>query len=104
MPYRPEERERLPAKAKARARWVLRDAVAMTSPDALRLVFEQGVTREVAHMLERGALAPAITAFEQAAAEIHHALSRHGGSPCMACGEEIVARSELTVSRTTRSV
>jgi hypothetical protein len=46
------------------------------------------VTREVAHMLERGAMVRAITAFEDAAAEIHHALCPHGMRPCVACGDE----------------
>jgi hypothetical protein len=88
MPHQTDDREELAAKAKTRARVVLRDAVAMTSSDTLRQVFEQGVTREVAHMLERGAMARAITAFEHAAAEIHHALCPHGMRPCVACGDE----------------
>jgi hypothetical protein len=45
------------------------------------------VTREIAHMLERGSVARAITAFEDAAAEIHHALCPHGMRPCVTCGD-----------------
>jgi tellurite resistance protein len=88
MLHQGKDREELAAKAKTRARVVLRDAVAMTSSDTVREVFEQAVSREVAHMLERGAMAPAITAFEYAAAEIHHALCPHGMRPCVACGDE----------------
>lgn len=75
------------AKAKTRAHVVLRAAAATTSSDTVREVFEQAVTREVAHMLERGSMARAITAFEDAAAEIHHALCPHGMGPCAACGD-----------------
>jgi hypothetical protein len=46
------------------------------------------VTREIAHMLERGAMARAITTFEDAAAEIHHALCPHVMRPCLACGDQ----------------
>ena len=88
MAHQTDDRTEFAAKAKTRARVVLRDAVAMTSSDTVREVFEQAVSREVAHMLERGAMAPAITAFEYAAAEIHHALCPHGMRPCMACGDE----------------
>ena len=88
MPHQSDDRREVAAKAKTRARVVLRDAVAMVSSDTVRQVFEQAVTREVAHMLERGAIAPAITAFENAAAEIHHALCPHGMRPCVACGDE----------------
>lgn len=88
MPHRGTDGQAVAATAKTRARVVLRDAVAMTSSDTLRQVFEQAVTREVAHMLERGAMARAITAFENAAAEIHHALCPHGMRPCVACGDE----------------
>ena len=88
MLHQRNDREEFAAKAKTRARIVLRDAVAMTSSDTIRQVFEQAVTREVAHMLERGAMARAITAFEDAAAEIHHALCPHGMRPCVACGDE----------------
>jgi hypothetical protein len=87
MPHQTDGRKEFAARAKTRARVVLRDAVAMTSSDALRPVFEQAVTREVAHMLERGAMAPAITAFEDAAAQIHRALCPHGMRPCVACGD-----------------
>lgn len=87
MPYRTDDRKEFAARAKTRARVVLRDAVAMASSDALRQVFERAVTREVAHMLERGAMAPAITAFEDAAAQIHHELCPHGMRPCVACGD-----------------
>ena len=88
MPHQTDDRKDCSTDAKTRARVVLRDAEAMTSSDPLRQVFEQAVTREVAHMLERGAMAPAITAFENAAAEIHHALCPHGMRPCVACGDE----------------
>ena len=88
MPHQVEDRKQFAANAKTRARVVLRDAVAMPSSDTIRQVFEQAVTREVAHMLERGAMARAITAFENAAAEIHHALCPHGMRPCVACGDE----------------
>ena len=88
MPRRTDDRKQSAVIAKTRARVVLRDAAAVTSSDPLRQVFEQAVTREVAHMLERGAMAPAITAFENAAAEIHHALCPHGMRPCVACGDE----------------
>jgi hypothetical protein len=87
MPHRTDDRKEFAARGKTRARVVLRDAVAMTSSDALRQVFEQAVTREVAHMLERGAIAPAITAFEDAAAQIHRALCPHGMRPCVTCGD-----------------
>jgi hypothetical protein len=82
MPHQTDDRKKFAANAKTRARVVLRDAVAMTSSDTVRQVFEQAVTREIAHMLERGAMARAITAFEDAAAEIHHALCPHGMRPC----------------------
>ena len=49
MPHQTEDRKEVAAKAKTRARIVLRDAVAMTSSDTVRQVFEQAVTREVAH-------------------------------------------------------
>ena len=88
MPHQTDDRKQSAANAKTRARVVLHDAEAVTSSDALRQVFEQAVTREVAHMLERGAIASAITAFEDAAAEIHHALCPHGMRPCVACGDE----------------
>jgi tellurite resistance protein len=88
MLHQRDDGEKFAAKGKTRARVVLRDAVAMTSSDTLRQVFEQAVTREVAHMLERGAMVRAITAFEDAAAEIHHALCPHGMRPCVACGDE----------------
>ena len=88
MLHQADDRKEFAAKATTRARVVLRDAVAMTSSDTLRQVFEQAVTRELAHMLERGAMARSITAFENAAAEIHHALCPHGMRPCLACGDE----------------
>ena len=88
MPNQTEDGKKFTANAKTRARVVLRDAVAMTSSDTVRQVFEQAVTREIAHMLERGAMARAITAFEDAAAEIHHALCPHGMRPCVACGDQ----------------
>ena len=88
MPRQTVKGKEFAAKAQTRARVVLRDAVAMTSSDTVRQVFEQAVTREIAHMLERGAVARAITAFEDAAAEIHHALCPHGTRPCVACGDE----------------
>lgn len=88
MPHQTNDRKEFAAKAKTRARVVLRDAVAMTSSDTVREVFEQAVTREVAHMLERGSLAGAITAFENAAAKIHHALCPHGMRPCVTCGDQ----------------
>jgi hypothetical protein len=88
MPHQTDDRKQSAANAKTRADVVLRDAAAATSSDPLRQVFEQAVTREVAHMLERGAIASAITAFENAAAEIHHALCPHGMRPCVACGDE----------------
>jgi len=88
MPHQTDSRKDLVAKAKTRARVVLHDAVAITSSDTVRQVFEQAVTREIAHMLERGSVARAITAFENAAAEIHHALCPHGMRPCVACGDQ----------------
>jgi hypothetical protein len=88
MPHQTDNRKEFAVKAKTRARVVLRDAVAMTSSDTVRQVFEQAVTREIAHMLERGAMARAITAFEDAAAEIQHALCPHGMRPCVACGDQ----------------
>ena len=88
MPHQTDNRKEFAAKAKTRARIVLRDAVAITSSDTVRQVFEQAVTREIAHMLERGSVARAITAFENAAAEIHHALCPHGMRPCVACGDQ----------------
>lgn len=87
MPHQTDSRKDFAAKAKTRARVVLRDAVA-TSSDTVRQIFEQAVTREIAHMLERGAMARAITAFEDAAAEIHHSLCPHGMRPCVACGDQ----------------
>jgi len=87
VPHQTDSRRELAAKAKTRARVVLRDAIAMTSSDTLRQVFEQAVTREIAHMLERGAMARAITAFEDAAVDIHRALCPHGMRPCVACGD-----------------
>ena len=87
MAHQTDDRQTFAARGKTRARVVLRDAVAMTSSDALRQVFEQAVTREIAHMLERGAMIRAITAFEDAAAEIHHSLCPHGMRPCAACGD-----------------
>ena len=88
MPHKTDNKREFAGKAKTRAQIVLRDAVAMTSSDTVRQVFEQAVTREIAHMLERGSVAQAITAFEDAAAEIHHALCPHGMRPCVACGDE----------------
>jgi tellurite resistance protein len=88
MPHETDKGKEFAAKAMTRARVVLRDAVAMTSSDTVRQVFEQAVTREIAHMLERGAMARTITAFENAAAEIHRALCPHGTRPCVACGDE----------------
>ena len=88
MPHQPDDRKEFAANAKTRACVVLRDAVAMNSSDTVRHVFEQAVTREVAHMLELGAMARAITAFEAAAAELHHALCPHGMRPCVTCGDE----------------
>jgi len=88
MSHPSDDRKEFAAKAKTRARIVLRDAVAMSSSDTLRQVFEQAVTREIAHMLERGAMARAITAFEDAAAEIHPALCAHGMRPCVTCGDQ----------------
>ena len=88
MAHRADDRRAFAARGKTRARVVLRDAEAMASSAALRGVFEQKVTREIAHMLERGAMTRAITAFEDAAAEIHHALCPHGMRPCVACGDE----------------
>ena len=81
MAHQTDDRQTFAARGKTRARVVLRDAVAMTSSDALRQVFEQAVTRE------RGAMIRAITAFEDAAAEIHHSLCPHGMRPCVACGD-----------------
>jgi maltooligosyltrehalose synthase len=88
LPHQTDNRKEFAAKAKTRAHVVLRDAVATTSSDTVRQVFEQAVTREIAHMLERGAMTRAITAFEDAAAEIHHALCPHGMRPCVACGDQ----------------
>jgi hypothetical protein len=88
MRQRTDDRKTFAANAKTRADVVLRDAAAVTSSDPLRQIFEQAVTREVAHMLERGAAALAITAFENAAAKIHHALCPHGMRPCVVCGDE----------------
>jgi len=88
MPHQTDHKKKLAVKAKTHAQIVLRDAIAMTSSDTVRQVFEQKVTREIAHMLERGSVARAITAFEDAAAEIHHALCPHGMRPCVACGDQ----------------
>jgi hypothetical protein len=46
------------------------------------------VAREIAHMLERGMPRAAIKAFEDAAAQMHHALCPHGMRPCLECGDE----------------
>lgn len=74
--------------AETRARLVLREARARASQAAIREAFEQAVAREVAHMLERGMPRAAITAFEKAAARMHHALCPHGMRPCAECGDE----------------
>jgi hypothetical protein len=74
--------------AETRVRLVLREARARASPVAIRETFEQGVAREIAHMLERGMPRAAIQAFEDAAAQMHHALCPHGMRPCLECGDE----------------
>jgi maltooligosyltrehalose synthase len=71
-----------------RVRLVLREAKARASPGAIRETFEQAVAREIAHMLERGMPRAAIIAFEEAAAQMHHALCPHGMRPCLECGDE----------------
>jgi hypothetical protein len=74
--------------AETRVRLVLREATARASSVAIRESFEQGVAREIAHMLERGMPRAAIAAFEDAAARMHHALCPHGMRPCLECGDE----------------
>ena len=81
-------REQQALDAETRVRLVLREARARASPVAIRDTFEQGVAREIAHMLERGMPRAAIQAFEDAAAQTHHALCPHGMRPCHECGDE----------------
>jgi hypothetical protein len=81
-------REQQALAAETRVRLVLREARARASPATVRETFEQGVAREVAHMLERGMPHAAIAAFEEAAAQMHHALCPHGMRPCVECGDE----------------
>ena len=53
---------------------VLRQALAQTSADTVRDVFDRAVTREVARMRWLGVTPTTITAFEGAAADVHLAL------------------------------
>ena len=67
--------------AEIRARAVLRQAVGNTFRGAVRDVFDRAVTRELAHLRERGALPVAIAAFQNAAANVHIALASAKGWP-----------------------
>jgi len=78
--HQTNERNEVAAEASTRARFVLRQALAMPSPGTVRDAFDQAATREVADMLERGAMPTAVAAFEGAAALVHHALSPDGAS------------------------
>ena len=61
--------------AEMRARAMLRQALGNTSRGTVRDVFDLAVTRELARMLERGAMATAMAAFQNAAADAHLALA-----------------------------
>jgi hypothetical protein len=68
------EQIQLGVQAAAHACALLRQALALTSADPVRDIFDRAVTREVAHMLWLGVTATTITAFEGAAADVHLAL------------------------------
>lgn len=76
-------KEEIRLKAELRAASVLLSALLrQTDAENLRHIFEDAVVRETAHMLERGARAEAIRAFEDAAGEwairSHIALRQEG--------------------------